>query len=214
MLNVFGAVQELFCCCQYFFCMCGSTCSTKVGFDECLGSLRCRLSYITDLPESVCPLWPLTHLLIRSLRPERISLMEVRADRTHLSLSVIHLYIILCSLSSVFCFYLLPISITHLFFFHFLSQRSGVLSSSVQKWWHMSSSQLPVSKSAFLYILSSLRRFLSAFSTQNTDTVVWFCVWVWYIKRGNHRDVFITVRSGEEVFKICCRIINPPDDIL
>lgn len=116
MLNVFGAVQELFCC-QYFFCMCGSTCSTKVGFDECLGSLRCRLSYITDLPESVCPLWPLTHLLIRSLRPERISLMEVRADRTHLSLSVIHLYIILCSLSSVFCLYLLPISITHLFFF-------------------------------------------------------------------------------------------------
>lgn len=172
------------------------------------------LSYITDLPESVCPLWPLTHLLIRSLRPERISLMEVSADRTHLSLSVIHLYIILCSLSSVFCFYLLPISITHLFFFHFLSQRSGVLSSSVQKWWHMSSSQLPVSKSAFLYILSSLRRFLSAFSTQNTDTVVWFCVWVWYIKRGNHRDVFITVRLGEEVFKICCRIINPPDDFL
>lgn len=100
------------------------------------------------------------------------------------------------------------------FFFHFLSQRSGVLSSSIQKWWHMSSSQLPVSKSAFLYILGSLRRFLSAFSTQNTDTVVWFCVWVWYIKRGNHRDVFITVRSGEEVFKICCRIIDPPDDIL
>ena len=179
--------------------MCGSTCSTEVGFDECLGSYRCRLSYITDVPESVfvhCGLW-LT-FLIRSLRPGRISLMEVSADRTHLSLLFLifvccrmHLYIIL---SSVFCLYLPPISITHLFFFfYFLSQRSGVLSSSVQKWWHMSSSQLPVSKSAFFYILSSLRRFLSAFSTQN----LWYCVWVWYIKRGNHRDVFITeIRWG------------------